>query len=86
MSLEPRSLSKNGGTVPCPSPCCPSPAWTLEDLAENMDKKTFLAYAAALRYMLFDAAAAKCKAEQDLADQEAAVKAAGMVRKKASIN
>ena len=38
-----------------------------------------MAYGAALRYMLFDAAAAKRKAEKDLADREAAAKAAGLV-------
>ena len=80
MSLEPRSLAKNGGAVPCPSPGCPSLPWTLEDLADNLDKMTCVAYGKALRYMLFDAAAAKRKAEQDLADREAAAKAAGMVK------
>ena len=80
MSLEPPSLAKNGGAVPCPSPGCPSLPWTLEDLAKNLDNTTLVAYAAALRYRLFDAAAAKRKAEQDLADREAAATAAGMVR------
>ncbi len=79
MSLQPRSLAKNEGAVPCPSPRCPSPAWTLEDLAEHLDKKTCVAYGKALRYYAFDAAAAKRKAEQDLTDREAAAKAEGLV-------
>lgn len=78
-NLDPQLMAKNGGAIPCPSVECPAEPWSLEHLSDSLDSATFVAYGAAMRYILFDAPAAKLKAEKDLASQVSASMAEGLV-------
>ena len=81
MNLEPRRLSENEGKIPCPMSfsSCEAAAWDpLEDadLASQLDHTTTRKIALALRYRLFDAAAARRKLEADIAAREEMARAA----------
>lgn len=79
MNLEPRRLVKNNGGFPCPEPECQAEPWVLEThLRDHLDVATAVKYGAALRYQLFDAAAARRELEAELAAREEETRAADL--------
>ena len=55
-SVSTGALTVNAGGIPCvgAKEGCAAPPWTLEDLADRLDKGAFTAYAAGMRYLAVD--------------------------------